>query len=192
MLVPIRKSPQFILTDHIVNVRERLVAGAFNRDSPYEDLQPQKGLEAITQHLKIQLMDQIDILRGKLRIGIHYDVEIIERADLDRSLVSQSFCSALPVNYSSVPIDLWKPFASLVLEAAYEATMWAAVVNAQRGASNVVLLTLLGGGALGNRESWIYAAIRRALKLVTNFDLEVKLVSYGSPSKEILAIAEEF
>ena len=65
-------------------------------------------------------------------------------------------------------------------------------MNAQCGVSNVVLLTLLDGGAFGNRESWIYAAIRRALKLVTNFDLEVKLVSYGSPSKEILAIAEEF
>lgn len=70
--------------------------------------------------------------------------------------------------------------------------MWAAVLNAQRGASNVVLLTLLGGGAFGNRDSWIHAAIRRALELVKNFDLEVKLVSYESPSKEILAIAEEF
>lgn len=37
--------------------------------------------------------------------------------------------------------------ASLVLQAAYEATMAAAVLNAQRGASNVVLLTELGGGA---------------------------------------------
>ena len=38
----------------------------------------------------------------------------------------------------------------LVLEAAYEATMWSAVLNARRGASKVVLLTLLGGGAFGN------------------------------------------
>ncbi len=32
----------------------------------------------------------------------------------------------------------------LVLEAAYEATLWAAVSNAQRGVSNVVFLTFLG------------------------------------------------
>ena len=45
--------------------------------------------------------------------------------------------------------------AALVLEAAYEATMWATILNAQRGASNVVFLTLLGGGAFGNQSSWI-------------------------------------
>ena len=70
--------------------------------------------------------------------------------------------------------------------------MWAAVLNARRGVSNVVLLTLLGGGAFGNHGSWIHAAIRRALELMRNFDLDVRLVSYGTPSKEIVAIAEEF
>ncbi len=66
------------------------------------------------------------------------------------------------------------------------------LLNAQRGASNVVFLTLLGGGAFGNHGSWIYAAMRRALELMTTFDLDVRLVSYGTPSKEIVAIAEEF
>ncbi len=80
----------------------------------------------------------------------------------------------------------------LVLEAAYEATMWTTMLNAQRGASNVVFLTLLGGGAFGNHGSWIHAALRRALELMTSFDLDVRLVSYGTPSKEILAIIEEF
>src|SRR5712691_363585 len=37
----------------------------------------------------------------------------------------------------------------------YEATMLAAALNKQRGASNVVLLTLLGGGAFGNEAEWI-------------------------------------
>jgi hypothetical protein len=79
----------------------------------------------------------------------------------------------------------------LVLEAAYEATMQAAVLNAQRGTSNVVLLTLLGGGAFGNRANWIHDALRRALGLMAAFDLDVRLVSYGTPSKEIVAITEE-
>jgi hypothetical protein len=89
-----------------------------------------------------------------------------------------------------VSLSHWKAFASLVLEA--EATMWAAMLTAQRGASNVVLLTHLGGGAFGSDESWIHAAIRRALKMSLGFDLDVKLVSYGTPSRAILRMAEDF
>jgi hypothetical protein len=152
----------------------------------------QTGLNAIAQHLETLAIDQIDVLREKLRIGIHRDVEVTEAAGPDRPLVSQSFCSALPVAYSRVPAAHWEPFALLVLEAAYEATMWATVLNAQRGTSNVVFLTLLGGGAFGNQRSWIDAAMRRALKLMTPFDLDVRLVSYGPPSKEILAVVDEF
>jgi hypothetical protein len=78
-----------------------------------------------------------------------------------RPFVTQAFCSALPVSYTSIPGIQWKPFASLVLEASYEATMWVALLNALRGASKIVLLTTLGGGAFGNDNSWIYAAIIR-------------------------------
>jgi hypothetical protein len=152
----------------------------------------QTGLDAIAQHLGTLTTDQVDVLRGKLRIGIHHDVEVTEAAGPDRPRVSQLFCSALPVAYSRVPPAHWEPFAVLVLEAAYEATMWATVLNAQRGASNVIFLTLLGGGAFGNHGNWIHAAIRRALKLMTAYDLDIRLVSYGTPSKEIVAIAEEF
>jgi hypothetical protein len=152
----------------------------------------QTGLNAIARYLETLATDQINVLRGKLRIGIHRDVEVTEVTGPDRWRVSQSFCSALPVAYSRVLPSHWGPFALLVLEAAYEATMWATVLNAQRGASNIVFLTLLGGGAFGNDGSWIYAAIRRAIELVTTFDLDVRLVSYGTPSKEIVAIAEEF
>ncbi len=79
----------------------------------------------------------------------------------------------------------------LVLEAAYEATLWAAVSNAQRGVSNVVFLTFLGGGAFGNPNNWIHASMQRALRLLHPFDLDVRLVSYGPPSKEILKTVQE-
>jgi hypothetical protein len=49
-----------------------------------------------------------------------------------------------------------------VLEAAYEATLLAAVLNARRGRSNIVLLTRLGGGAFGNDDDWITTAMERA------------------------------
>lgn len=78
------------------------------------------------------------------------------------------------------------------MEAAYEATLWAAVLNAQRGVSNIVFLTVLGGGAFGNRDRWIYAVIRRALAGVAARDLDVRLVSYGTPSPAMVAIAGEF
>jgi hypothetical protein len=152
----------------------------------------QTGLDAIARYLATLGTDEIDFLRGRLRIGIHWDVEATEAMGPDRPLVSQAFCSALPVTYSPVPQAHWVAFALLVLEAAYEATMWASVLNARRGKSNVVFLTLLGGGAFGNCYSWIYNAMRRSLKLMSAFDLDVKLVSHGTPSKEIMAIAKEF
>jgi hypothetical protein len=136
--------------------------------------------------------DQLDILRGQLRIGIHRDVEVTDTEGERRPLASQVFCSALPVAYTRVSPAHWEAFASLVLEAAYEATMSAALLNAKRGASNVVLLTQLGGGAFGNRDDWINTAMRRSLEKMREFDLDVKLVSYGAPSQAIAQIAEDF
>ncbi len=107
-------------------------------------------------------------------------------------IVSQAFCSALPVAYSDVSKTEWAPFAKLVLEAAYEATLWAAVMNAHRGPSNVVLLTLLGGGAFGNEDDWIFAAMRRALELASNMPLDVRIVSYGQPSRALSDFVDRF
>ena len=61
------------------------------------------GLDAIARYLRTLAPDQIDVLRGKLRIGVHRDVEVTEAAGPDRPRVSQAFCSALPVAYSRVP-----------------------------------------------------------------------------------------
>ena len=94
--------------------------------------------------------------------------------------------------YSDVPRASWQRFASLVLESAYEATLWAAVGNAQRGGTNVVLFTSLGGGAFGNEDGWIHSAMRRAIQKAAGFDLDVKVVSYRSPSREMLQLASEF
>ena len=155
-------------------------------------LAKQTGLETINTHLKSISEEDIDRLREKLKIGLHSDVEVTEATGPNIPLVSQAFCSALPVAYSSIPKTHWEPLSVLVLEAAYEATMWAAVLNAQRGASNVVFLTLLGGGAFGNRTTWIYAAIRRALRLVSHFNIEVKLVSFNVASDQIRELVQEF
>jgi hypothetical protein len=111
------------------------------------------GLDCITEHLSSLPAEELDILRGQLCVGIHQDVEVTDAENERQPLVSQAFCSALPVAYAPVPPAFWESFASIVLEAAYDATMAAAVLNAKRGASNVVLLTQLGGGAFGNHDS---------------------------------------
>ena len=132
-----------------------------------------------------------DQFRGKLRIGLHRDVEVTDAAR-PLPVVSQAFCSALPVAYGEVPARHWGAFAKLVLEAAYEATLWATVLNAQRGGSRSVLLTSLGGGAFGNDESWIEAALTRALQLARAFELDVRLVSYGPPSPMFTRMAQAY
>jgi hypothetical protein len=131
-------------------------------------------------------------LRSRLRIGLHWNVEATD-AGRPFPVVSQAFCSALPVAYSQHESRHWARFACLVLEAAYEATLWAAALNAQRGGgSNIVLLTSLGGGAFGNDEGWIEAGLVRALKLASGFDLDVRLVSYDAPSPSFLRIERMF
>ncbi|MCA0304339.1 MAG: hypothetical protein LCH95_18180 [Proteobacteria bacterium] len=148
-------------------------------------------LDRIAAYLAALDAAELDRLRGRLRIGLHRDVEATEAVPRPGPLVSQAFCSAVPVAYSGIASNRWMPLARLVLEAAYEATLWEGVLNARRGASNVVYLTFVGGGAFGNEEAWIHDAIRRAVKIVAGHDLDVRLVSYGTPTSTVKRLAAE-
>ena len=119
-------------------------------------------------------------------------MEVTDAANEPRPFVSQAFCSALPVAFTRVPSFHWESFATIMLEAAYEASMWAAVLNARCGKSNIVLLAFLGGSAFGNEDRWIHAAIRRGLKLILGYNLDVRLVNYGTLSRDTLRIVEDF
>jgi hypothetical protein len=103
-------------------------------------------------------------------------------------LVTQAFCSALPVAYGSGRREAWEAFARVVLEAAYEATLLAAVDRVP----NIVLLTRVGGGAFGNADEWIDDAIVRAVKIVEHAGLGIRLVSRGRVHPSTRAIAEQF
>lgn len=154
-----------------------------------------EGVDQVSAHILSLNPEAADTLRRTLRIGIHWDVNVTDAEALPRPIVSQAFCSALPVSYNNDRGTRgadWGPFASLVLEAAYEATLWAAVANAQRGKSNVVLLTSLGGGAFGNDKAWILAAMRRAIGEVADCGLDIVFVSYGRPASGMLDIARDF
>ena len=86
----------------------------------------------------------------------------------------------------------WEPFARLVLEATYEATLLAAVEQSLAGRSNTVLLTRVGGGVFGNADAWIDDAIVRAPTLVEHAGLDIQLVSYGQVHQLFRAITERF
>lgn len=150
------------------------------------------GLRAITDLLSHASEDLRDTLRAQLAIGLHRSVEVTDVCEDERRIVSQAFCSALPVSYSPVSASAWESFARLVLEGAYEATVLAAVEQATSGGSNTVLLTRLGGGAFGNAEAWIDDATKRALALTENAGLDIRLVSYGSLHPSIRAIVNEW
>ncbi len=55
-----------------------------------------------------------------------------------------------------------------------------------------VYLTLLEGGALGNEETLIIEALRRAIQKFRETGLEVFVVSYGKSNKAVRDIVEEF
>ncbi len=150
------------------------------------------GLSAINGFLAEATSEVRESVAGELAIGLHLGVEVTRAAPVPGQVVSQAYCSALPVAYSGVPQRQWEGFARLVLESAYEATLLAAVEAAVNGGSNIVLLTRLGGGVFGNVDEWLDTAILRALKLVEPAGLDVRLVSYGSVHPNMRAIADEW
>lgn len=152
-----------------------------------------EGLQAIDALLASSTPDEIDALRSRLRIGIHRDVEVTDAAGPARPIVSQAFCSALPVSYARLgPAAPWPRFGRLVLEAAYEATLLAGMLNARRTGNRIVLLTRLGGGAFGNDGGWIDSAMERALGLAAASGLDVRIVCRDAPGEATAELAGRF
>ena len=116
-------------------------------------------------------------LKGKLRIGLQWDTQVVPN-DCTHT-VTQAYCSALPVGYSVYDDYLFTDFAKLVLEASYEATLHAALINYKQTGNNKVFLTFLGGGAFGNEEDWIFDSIKYALQLFSKAPLDIYFVSYS-------------
>ena len=176
--------------DTLKDLGEALVPGGIPMRNGYA-LPASDTLREAVARLRASDDAELDRLRGLLRIGLHRDVEVTEPGPGCGQRLSQAFCSALPVAYSGIGAAQWEPFARLVLEAAYEATLRAAIDNAARGGANTVFLTMLGGGAFGNDPQWILDAMRRALDLTCGHDLDVRVVSFGHtpPALERLADA---
>jgi len=155
-----------------------------------------KELNATLADLKAA--DRIDEVRKALRVGVHEGVQVTSTkwgkspVNNANQKVTQVFASACAVAYNlPTPPHMWKDFASLILEASYEATLCAAIIaahkNCGRDGSNKVFLTLLGGGVFGNDIEWIVNAIRTACQRYEDYALDVRVVTYAGKPNSLLA-----
>jgi len=131
---------------------------------------------------------QREKLKEKLKIGLQWETEVT--ISKSKQLVSQAYCSALPVAYSNLKPIYWENFARLILEATYEATLHAALINYEKTNSNKVFLTLVGGGAFGNKIKWITDSMFIAIKKFKNTPLDIKIISYGSSKKSVIELVK--
>ncbi len=152
------------------------------------------GLAEIAERLQGLNDRELDPFRQLLRIGIQWDTQVTLNHDHqdNQHLVSQVYCSALPIAYSQHSEHHWTKFAQLILESSYEATLCTAILNAVRNENPQVFLTLLGGGAFGNQTDWIMGAMQRALNLYSQADLQVSIVSYGRSKPEVQQLVQQF
>lgn len=148
------------------------------------------GLEAVSAKLSALSEPEIDDLRSKLRVGVHSELQVTLGECTHE--VTQVYCSAMPVAYNTLPSQLWEPFAKLILDAAYEATFLASLQNAARTGNNRLYLTLLGGGAFGNQESWIIGAIHRSIDQFQAHGLDVRIVSFRQSNPSVQALLSSY
>ena len=152
------------------------------------------GLGRLAERLNALSDAERDALRGALRVGVQRECEVTatswgrELTGTPEQRVTQVFGSACAVayNHGSAPRH-WAPFATLVLEASYEATLLAAAQQAAArgwrdgdGAARVYL-TCLGGGVFGNEMGWIVGAIMRACARCRALPLDVRVVIFRGP-----------
>jgi hypothetical protein len=148
------------------------------------------GLIEISNRLRKSSESERNTLRQLLRIGIQWATQVT--LDDCSHIVSQAYCSALPVAYSQHSSTLWTEFAQLILEASYEASICTAIVNSVKTGNNRLFLTLLGGGVFGNETDWIIGAIKRALDLYQDVDLDVAIVSYGASNQYVQQLMNQY
>lgn len=149
----------------------------------------QEGLLTINKFFAQCSNTKRDSIKEKLKVGIQWNTEVT--ISENKQKVSQIYCSALPVAYSYIEPIYWESFARLILEATYEATFYAALINYKINGSNKVFLTLVGGGAFGNEEYWIIESIQKTIQKFKNYPLDVKIVSYGSSKQSVRNLINE-
>mmetsp|Transcript_29987 Transcript_29987/g.59999 ORF Transcript_29987/g.59999 Transcript_29987/m.59999 type:complete len:421 (+) Transcript_29987:70-1332(+) len=147
-----------------------------------------RALGPISEFLRGAPSRTIDDVTSLVRIGIQRDCTVTDVPAFDKT-VTQTYNSAISVGYSILPSTAWEPVARLVLNATYEATLLAGVLEGVRASVHgktvtpIVYLTKVGGGVFRNKDDWIIAAISRALEKIEEMDLglglDVRIVHFG-------------
>ena len=146
------------------------------------------GLKNINLQISKKTEKELTDLKQKLRIGLQWDTEVTIGNSKNR--VTQAYCSALPIAYSCVLPYFWTDFAKLILDATYEATFFASLINYEKTGNDKLFLTLVGGGVFGNKMEWISDAIKKSIHKFSNTPLKVKIVSYGSSKLAVRNLVE--
>jgi len=128
-------------------------------------------------------------LKHQLKVGIQWDTQVTIAEQFQT--VTQVYSSALPVAYSRIEPIRWEKFARLILEATYEATLYAAIINSEKTKCDKVFLTLVGAGAFGNDIHWVLESLLKTLKKFRNYPLDIKIVSYGQSNPMIDKMIEK-
>lgn len=149
----------------------------------------QKGLEHIDKRINELNTEEREALKGRLKFGIQWDTEVT--LSDTKHLVTQVYCSALPVTYSHISSHYWETFARVILEATYEATLYAGLINYEKTGNPTVYLTLVGGGAFGNEMPWIIESLHTAILKFMHTPLDVRIVSYGSSKFAVQELIKE-
>ena len=69
--------------------------------------------------------------------------------------------------------------------------LYAAILNIKKYNSNLVYLTLVGGGAFGNEEYWILECMQKAIRKFKNVPLDIRVVSYGKSNPNLVKCIHE-
>jgi len=130
----------------------------------------EKGLKELGAELERRGSDGRKRLRDLIRFGMHFDCEVTAAPEPIK--LSQIFCSAISIAYSDLSSEDWEPLARLVLESAYEATMYATVIARSRRDTRAdeparALLTKLGAGVFGNKQEWVADAVKKGFLRAT-------------------------
>ena len=169
-------------------------------------------LNELNQLLRSKSVEEVNSLRDVIKIGIQQNVGVVfnnktlrlyNDNEIEKVRVTQLYCSALSCGYSGVDNSHWELFARLVLEAAYEASLWAVIThppnnnknnnkcnnsNNNNNDSKDVYLTFLGGGVFKNDMNWILQAMARAIWLVKSngAEMNIKICHYRKINIDIV------
>ena len=131
------------------------------------------------------------IVRDALRVGVHWSTSVVDntKKNLMKHRVCQVYASALPVsttyNTNISDKNKWTDFAKCILDGSYMATLCIAALIALKSQKRITCyLTLIGGGAFGNKPEWIIEAIKKALDEYAVYPIDVKLVHLNTFSKQ--------